>query len=142
MSRVRIPSELRAAIELEARRRCGYCLTTERIIGTPLEIDHIVPIALGGSNERSNLWLACSLCNAFKGDRIGGQDSETGRLTRLFDPRRQVWMEHFSWSHDNSLIVPLTPTGRVTVELLRLNRPVLVRSRKLWTLAGWHPPEY
>ena len=43
--------------------RCGYCLTTELLIGAPMEIEHIIPTALGGQTEESNLWLACSLCN-------------------------------------------------------------------------------
>jgi len=31
-----------------------------------LEIEHIIPLAMGGTDEESNLWLACPICNAHK----------------------------------------------------------------------------
>ena len=33
----------------------------------PMEIDHIVPLALGGENTTHNLRLACRRCNRSKG---------------------------------------------------------------------------
>lgn len=61
MSTAYIPKALREWITMQARRRCGYCLTQEKIVGTPMEIEHIVPEAMGGATEENNLWLACSL---------------------------------------------------------------------------------
>lgn len=37
------------------------------------EIDHLVPLALGGSNNISNLYASCRPCNRSKGNRIIGQ---------------------------------------------------------------------
>jgi hypothetical protein len=37
----------------------------------------------------------------------------------LFNPRVQVWLEHFRW--DGAMLLPLTAEGRVTVRILRLN---------------------
>ena len=51
----------------EARHCCEYCQTQECLIGMPLVIDHILPRALGGSNERANLAASCHRCNTFKG---------------------------------------------------------------------------
>ena len=62
-------------------------------------------------------------------------------MVRLFDPRRQVWQEHFRWTEQGDQIVGLTPTGRATVTALQLNRPSLVKARRLWALVGWHPPK-
>jgi 5-methylcytosine-specific restriction endonuclease McrA len=45
------------------RGKCAYC--RENITGTP-HIDHIMPKALGGSNELSNLQLTCATCNFSK----------------------------------------------------------------------------
>lgn len=42
---------------------CAYCATTDG----PFEIDHIVPIALGGGNDLKNLTVACAPCNRSKG---------------------------------------------------------------------------
>lgn len=38
---------------------------------TKLEADHILPRAIGGSNEESNLQPLCRVCNGRKGSRIG-----------------------------------------------------------------------
>ena len=50
-----IPRSLRERVAVQARHRCGYCLTSEAIVGAPMEIDHIVPRSLGGLTEEDNL---------------------------------------------------------------------------------------
>jgi hypothetical protein len=106
-----------------------------------LEIEHIVPIAKGGSDEEGNLWLACPLCNRHKGDKTNASDPATGELVPLFNPRQQVWVEHFQWANEGLRIVGLTPTGRATVSALHLDDdPDALIVRSYWILAGWHPP--
>jgi 5-methylcytosine-specific restriction endonuclease McrA len=46
-------------------RKCAYCGATD----TRLEIEHIEPRSLGGSNRVSNLTLACHDCNQAKGNQ-------------------------------------------------------------------------
>jgi hypothetical protein len=128
-------------VAAQARYRCGYCLTAEAIVGTPMEFDHIVPESLGGTGEEQNLWLACTLCNHHKSDRVAFLDLLTGEVERLFNPRRQVWSEHFRWTSEGDRIVGLTPTGRATVAALNLNRASLVKARQAWVAVGWHPPK-
>jgi 5-methylcytosine-specific restriction endonuclease McrA len=141
MSQTYISPELRKRVAEQARHRCGYCLTREDIVGTPMEMDHIIPESLGGRTEEDNLWLACSLCNDYKGNRIAALDPITGELVRLFDPRHQSWQDHFVWSTVGDHIVGVTPIGRGTIIALNLNRPSLVRARQLWIPTGWHPPK-
>ncbi len=141
MSRSRIPKALRAKVAAQARYRCGYCLTAESVVGTSMELDHLIPEALGGLTEEDNLWLACSLCNDSKGCRIAAEDPSTGEVVRLFNPRHQDWHEHFSWSQGGSVITGRTPAGRATVAALHLNRPTLVLARRAWVAVGWHPPK-
>lgn len=43
-------------------RSCSYCDAS----GVPLQVEHIEPRALGGSNRISNLCLACQKCNQAK----------------------------------------------------------------------------
>ncbi|MEM7112337.1 MAG: HNH endonuclease signature motif containing protein [Chloroflexota bacterium] len=140
MSRQYISKSLRASVSREAKYRCGYCLTLAKIIGTPMEIDHIIPEALGGLTDEDNLWLACSLCNKFKADRLTAFDPVTAQMVRLFNPRTQRWQEHFRWNRDAIHIIGLTPTGRATQIALKLNRASLVEARSLWASVGWHPP--
>lgn len=46
--------------------KCAYCKTT---VGKKYQIDHIQPLAKGGSNWPSNLQIVCGSCNARKRDR-------------------------------------------------------------------------
>lgn len=82
-------------VAIQARHRCGYCLTREAVVGMPMEFDHLVPESLGGQSEEANLCLACADCNARKADRIAARDVESGQMVRLFNPRRQIWTNHF-----------------------------------------------
>ncbi|MCX6068577.1 MAG: HNH endonuclease signature motif containing protein [Chloroflexi bacterium] len=74
MSEPRISKKLRQKITEHAKHRCGYCQTSEFIVGASMEMDHLIPLSLGGPTEESNLWLACPLCNEHKSDRIAALD--------------------------------------------------------------------
>lgn len=135
-----ISARLRRQIEQDAGHRCGYCLSSRRITGAPLDVEHIQPVSLGGGNERENLWLACHRCNRFKSNRTRAPDPLTGESTPLFNPRTQLWTEHFSWSRDGAEIIGQTATGRATIDALQMNNDYVVESRRFWVIAGWHPP--
>ena len=124
----------------QAGDRCGYCLAPQHLVLGWLEIDHLIPRALGGSDDESNLRIACIFCNNYKNDQTEGIDVETSVLVPLFDPRHDQWVEHFVWSPDGVRVIGRTPTGRVTVECLRMNNSIAVRVRRSWVAAGWHPP--
>jgi hypothetical protein len=106
-----------------------------------LEIEHIVPRALGGSDDESNLWLSCSLCNRCKSSQVSAIDPVGNETVPLFNPRVQVWSEHFCWSSEGTQIIGLPPVGRATVAALQLNHELAIEVRRNWVLAGWHPPE-
>ncbi len=107
----------------------------------PLEIDHIIPESAGGSSDETNLWLACPRCNRYKGAQTNVFDEITGESVPLFDPRTQLWKEHFRWEQDGLSIFGLTPVGRVTVEALQMNNSFVVHARQVWIIWGWHPPK-
>ena len=135
-----VPAALRRQVRADAGARCGYCHSPEAFLGMPLDIEHLVPEATGGATVRENLWLACSRCNDFKGDRTAAVDPQTGGQVPLFNPRTQVWTEHFTWSPDGTHILGLTPIGRASVEALRLNNGFIVVARRFWVEAGRWPP--
>jgi len=106
-----------------------------------LEIEHIVPLAKGGSDDEGNLWLACPLCNGHKSDRTAGRDPVSGAAVPLYNPRTQSWGEHFQWADGGLRVVGTTAVGRATVHALRLDDdPDAVEVRRHWIAAGWHPP--
>lgn len=88
-----------------------------------------------------NLWLACRRCNGFKGVQMVATDPETAQLAPLFNPRYQVWEEHFGWSLDGLEIIGKTICGRATVVALQLNNHHILVTRSLWVSAGWWPPQ-
>ena len=55
------------------KKRCGIC--SRRIVTTELSIDHIIPLASGGTHTKENVQLAHRICNAKKG--IGYLPSQT-----------------------------------------------------------------
>lgn len=141
MSKTYIPKDLRQKITRRAKNRCGYCQTQAEVIGQPMQIDHIIPEAAGGKTVEENLWMSCVACNQRKGVRTEALDPQTGEMVALFNPVLQEWSQHFQWSEDATEMVGLTPVGRATIKALQLNRNLLVKTRKRWVLAGWHPPK-
>jgi hypothetical protein len=142
MRRIYIAAEIERRVRSQARNRCGYCLSPQHLVMARIELEHIIPVAKGGSNDESNLWLACPLCNRFKSDRTTAVDPETDKTEPLFNPRTQAWKEHFLWTDDGLRIVGITPTGRATTAALHLDDdPDAIEVRSYWVLAGWHPPQ-
>lgn len=55
MSRPYVSVQLTSEVLTDAGHRCGYCRTDERLTGSALTIEHIIPVAVGGLTERDNL---------------------------------------------------------------------------------------
>lgn len=140
MSAPGISEATRRRVREAAGDACGYCLSPQRLVMSRLEIEHIIPRARGGSDEEANLWLSCGLCNRYKSAQVEAADPLTGDTVPLYNPRTNIWYEHFGWSMDGVKVVGLTPAGRATVNALNLNNEVAVEVRRNWVLAGWHPP--
>jgi len=141
MPRNRLPIEADRRVREAGRNRWGYCLSPQYLVMARLEIEHILPRAKGGTDEESNLWLSSPLCNRYKADWTVARDPETGEVTALFNPRLQLWSEHFRWSADGLRIIGQTPVGRATVAALHIaDDPDALLVRAFWVLAGWHPP--
>ena len=113
-----VPAVLRSAVIERAGGRCEYCHKPQ-ISFFPHEVDHVVALKHGSATTLENLAFACFQCNRYKGSDLSSIDPHTGAITPLFNPRTQLWTEHFRF--DGAIITPLTPEGRATVFLLRLN---------------------
>lgn len=107
----------------------------------PLENEHIIPQAAGGTDLEENLWLACRNCNGFKHSKISSLDPLTNAETDIFNPRKQNWDEHFEFDSAQIRILGKTACGRATVIALRLNSEQAVKVRTLWVSVGWYPPK-
>lgn len=68
-SRKSISASLRLQVYKADKYRCVHCGGNE-----DLSVDHIKPVALGGTNERSNLQTLCQPCNSRKGTKWDGEE--------------------------------------------------------------------
>lgn len=140
MSGKYISKKIRKAVVERAFARCEYCQSWMKNAIHPFNIDHVIPLDKGGNSTYDNLAYSCGGCNSFKATRIDGIDPVTQSAATLFNPRKDNWTSHFTWSDDYLEVIGLTPTGRATVEALRLNRSGLINMRKLTKIIGDHPP--
>jgi hypothetical protein len=123
-----------------AGHRCEYCRAPEAIFNFPFEVEHINPLRRGGTNDDSNLALACRSCNLLKSDAVSATDQESGIDATLFHPRQDDWDEHFTIDDDGLTIRGVSPTGRATVDRLQLNSAAAVAARRQWRRLGLYPP--
>ena len=128
----------------EVRRRasgcCEYCRLLETKRSIRFQIDHIFARRHGGDDSLDNLCLSCYECNSYKGPHIAALDPLTAEPTRLYNPRAQDWDDHFELNVDMS-IAGLTPEGRATTEVLRMNPPRrLIERYEAW-MRGEYPCE-
>lgn len=123
---------LRKLVWRRARDRCEYCLIPQ--VATPyftFHVEHSIAIQhLDAIADLSHLALACNRCNAYKGPNLSSIDPETQQIVLLFNPRLDLWRDHFELR--NGEVVGLSPTGRATVRLLNMNAPHRVELREEW----------
>ena len=109
----------RTLVRERAKHRCKYCLVPEALSYHTFHIEHVIPIKHRGSDDDSNLCLACRNCNLHKSSNLSGLDPDSGELTPLFNPRVDNWTEHFIFR--GPYIDGTTPVGRATIYVLAMN---------------------
>jgi hypothetical protein len=126
------------ALKIEVRRlandRCEYCLLPQAFLIEPFQFDHVIAGKHGGATDVANVVFCCVHCNQHKGTDISGIDPDSGQIVRLFHPRQDRWSEHFTLRGVS--ILGLTPFGRATVALLKINAPTLVTVRAVLIMEG------
>lgn len=133
-----VSARLRQEVVFRAGDRCECCGLSQLGQEATFHIDHVVPRAAGGPTTAANLALACVSCSLRKWAKQTATERESGMDVPLFNPRTQVWNEHFRWEGEK--IAPLTATGRATVAALAMNRSLIVAIRHEETARGRHPP--
>lgn len=127
------------AIAQRANHRCEYCKAPEVVFNFPFEVEHIIPLSRQGSDDDTNLALACRSCNLRKGNRISGSSSQSNVETRFFHPRQDHWDEHFKINVESGEVVGITPIGEVTLGCLEMNSAAQVAARQLWIRLNLFP---
>ena len=117
---------------------CEYCRLPELFSFIGYEIDHIIPLKHGGTNQVDNLAWSCAICNNNKGTDVGTFLLPALDLVRFYHPRLDLWDDHFELS--GSLIVSKTDIGKATVKIFQLNHPNRLEEREALVTAGLFPP--
>ena len=110
---------------------CEHCRSCMDYTGHQFTVDHITPESQGGTNHLDNLCFCCFWRNSYKQARMAIRDPLTKRVARLFNPRTDNWGDHFRWSPTTTRVIGRTAVGRATIRALRLNRPSLVKGRRI-----------
>jgi len=93
VERKAIPAGLRFKVLKRDGFSCVYCGAHGRAV--ELHVDHVKPVALGGTNAITNLATSCAPCNLGKrhhplNDNEGETDSQ--RIERQGSERRHAWL--------------------------------------------------
>lgn len=118
---------------------CEYCHSQAEYSFAAYSIEMVVPKSKEGQMETRNLAFVCQGCSNHKYRKTEGFDSVTNETVKFFNPRIDVWKEHFAWNEDTSLLVGLTAKGRATIKELKMNRPTLIELRAILVRLGKHP---
>jgi hypothetical protein len=130
----------RAEVAARAGHRCEYCHLPTRGQVATFPIDHIVPRGRGGTTDLANLALTCPHCNAHKWVDAEAIDPGTKGRVAFFNPRQDVWDEHFEWSSTRpGELIGRTATGRATIVGLEINAPDMIALRVLLAEVGLFP---
>lgn len=129
---------LREQVRQRARHCCEYCQLPQSCTQLPHEADHIRSQKHMGATVLENLCWSCALCNSFKGSDVSAFVPGTDELVRLFNPRADVWHDHFEW--DGPQLTGKTNIAEATVELLRINAERRISLRRMLMAAGLFPP--
>jgi HNH endonuclease len=132
-----LSATLRQLVSQRAAGACEYCRIHQTFSIYSHEIDYVIALKHGGESTDDNLVLACLPCNRHKGSDLTSIDPLTGVITPLFNPRTQIWSEHFQF--ESGSIVGITAIGRTTVFLLQMNEPNRIQLRQALVAQGLYP---
>lgn len=124
-----VSTELRKLVVSRASGRCEYCLIHQDFSIYTHEVDHIIALKHGGKTVAENLALSCLSCNRHKGSDFATIDSTTGEIVPLYNPRCQIWDEHFYFG--SVRIEGKTQVGQATAKLLQFNLPNRLLQRQV-----------
>jgi hypothetical protein len=121
-----VPAALERRVRQRANGKCAGCRLPESAYALSFEVDDIIAEKHEGETRLINLCLACPRCDRGKGPNVAS--IEIGTLVPLFNPRRDRWEDHFAWR--GLRVHGLTPVGRVTIRVLAMNHPLVIRVRR------------
>jgi HNH endonuclease len=114
-----ISEPIREIVAFRANYCCEYCKIPANESFYNFQIDHIISLKHGGTTTLENLAYSCFPCNNNKGSDIGSVLLPNRQFVRFFNPRTDIWDEHFSM--ESGVLYSQSLIGEVTIKLLKIN---------------------
>lgn len=133
-----ISDSYRSIISERANYSCEYCRASESNTFYSFQVDHIISLKHGGETSLDNLAYACPICNRAKGSDLGTILIKGGPIVRFFNPRTDVWTDHFRIREDG-LLLPNSSEGEATIKILNMNHLDSLIERALLLSLGLFP---
>lgn len=123
---------VKETLEKDFHNKCGYCENKLKVSDYG-HIDHFCPqkISPADTFDWDNLILSCSMCNskAYKGDKFPIQDITILLIHPCIDNPNNHLRFQYDKLGETALVDYKDMKGRVTIEVLGLNRPELLKER-------------
>lgn len=132
-----IPERVRLLVIQRAKFRCEYCKIHTEDLFFSFEIDHVIALKHGGTNDLDNLAFACPHCNQHKGSDFATLLDDFNDIVVLFNPRKHIWTDHFEFIEGE--IIAKTRIGKASVKIFQFNKPDLLILRRLLSEVGKYP---
>lgn len=118
----------------EANHQCVYCCIHENRFGgiRNFHVEHYKPKSIFKDLENSydNLFYACSICNAFKGNDWPNEPTSKYEAPFYPNPSEVNYSDIFTVNFSIGIVEGNNKTARYLINKLFLNRPQLVLERK------------
>jgi len=128
------PSDWKEMIAVECKHQCVYCALSESRFGgiRNFHVEHYRPKSKFPhlKNEIKNLFLACSICNTFKGKDWPAEPKEDLSNVSYPDPSKIDYSDLFICIESSGKIKGKYVASKYLTEKLFLNRPQLILERR------------
>lgn len=133
-------SDWKPEIADDCQHSCVYCAITEALNGglDNFHVEHYRPKSKFDELRKTitNLFLACAICNRFKSNDWPNEPDGNLDVVHYPDPSEQSYDHYFEIDSKAGLLRSETVAGKYLLAKLFLNRPQLIRLRRVVAAAN------
>lgn len=128
----RVTQKTRFEVLKRDRFTCLYCGAEAPDV--EVVVDHLVPLAAGGSNEMSNLITACVACNGGKSDIPLHVPASRYRRKRPSQWWHAIKIKHFDGTYEKKSLL-LMSSDEISLVILQMNTEIHeISKRQQWLI--------
>lgn len=132
--------QFRPALKARDGEQCAYCSGADDLV-----VDHIQPIAQGGTDDIDNLVFACRPCNGGKGGRTPEQANMPFKVQSAHDAHVRYVARTMANSAPNDnpplILTSLSSKPERDLKEKKVSKRAAPKNRHTIIPAEWHPPD-